>query len=585
VAGGENQVRMEFSSAEEQKVFLAEKRISIFRALIIVFGTLTFFFLDNPFIHKKLAYALMAVTWPYGAYVLYFKPYEKYPVFMAGWFTWLGDGLFTTLWIYATGGFYSPYHVIYYTSVIAVAFRFGLKTTLFTSALYTACYAGLLAWMGQLEGNGAIVAVRMGFTFFVGALTYQITRETLLQAKQKFIMKGLMLEAQQNHRKLAENQARLNQLNRELQLHNNLLHHAEENARIGSFALYITTNVFEYSENLFRLLGHEPGEFTPSLDRYLSCVHPADRETLKREVQEATQKNRTDFTPHRVITNRGDTLFFRSSARMIGEDDHQILIGTVQDVTDDVMRNEELRQKNLELERTNLELSSFNYISSHDLQEPVRKIITFSELISERLSSNLGEPLLGHLSRIHAAARRLQHLISAFLAYSEITTSHMSEAEVDLDALLAEVSGGLVKEHKFKLSHGKLPKVNGDRFQLSQLFYHLIGNAIKYCKPGECPDVEVEALEVDGSDLQHPGAVAGQRYWKISISDKGIGFDQQYAERIFGLFQRLHSKESYGGTGIGLAICKKVAHNHNGFIEARGLPDRGATFVIYLPAK
>jgi PAS domain S-box-containing protein len=577
---------MQFTDAEQQKILVAEKQLARIRALVIVFGTLTFFLLDNPFLNKNLVYTLIAIIWPYGAYVLIWKPYEKYPVFLAGWFTYTGDCVFTTLWIYATGGFYSPYHVIYYTSIIAVAFRFGFRTTMFTAGLYAFCYILLIIYMDQLTGNAGLVAVRMGFMFIIGFLSSQITNETLLQTQQKLQMKKLAEEALENHKNLEASQRKSADLNEELILRNDIFKHAEENAQIGSYSLNLHTRKLEFSDNYFRLLGFNPGEFEPTLEKYYDFLFPEERKSAKEEMENFIKNKYFETNIRRMITKDGRLRYFKVTGKIILEGKNELLIGTMQDITGDVLLNDALKAKNQALERTNQELESFNYIASHDLQEPVRKINTFSNLIVEKEKDKLSPATKDYLGRISSSAKRMQGLIEDFLNYSRIDNTTISFEQTDLNVLLEEVKNNfneVITEKKAIIESDRLPVINGVKFQLMQLFTNLVGNALKYHKLNEPPYIKITSQKVPGSETGFADAEKKKMYWKISIADKGIGFEPQYAERIFEVFQRLHSKDQYAGTGIGLAICKKIVMTHHGFIKGEGTPGVGSVFYVFIP--
>jgi signal transduction histidine kinase len=578
---------MKFNEAERQKAFAAEKQISSVRALVIIFSGVTFFLIENPFIKPYLAYFLIVLTWLYGGFVLYYKPHEKFPIFLASWFTYVSDGLFTTLWVYATGGFYSPYYVIYFASVIAVAFRFDFKTTIFTAGLYTIAYFFLLTLIGHIHGNESTVIVRSGFIFIIGLLTYQITKETLFQTEQKLKVQKLMSDEKKHQLQINENREKLSVLNTALQLRNNIFTHAEENAHIGSYSYNIQTGVLEYSDNLYRLLGHNPGDFIPSAEKYFSFIHPDERSHVRSEWENSLQQRATHTSLQRIITAKGELRYFRSTGKVVGEADRHFFIGTLQDVTSDVLLNEALQTKNQELERINAELESFSYVASHDLQEPVRKIHTFTELVIEKDNDHVSESSRDYLLRISNAASRMQFLIQAFLNYSHINRSDIVFESVDLNEVLKEVLDNtreLIQEKKAEFTIGDLPTLQGVPFHMQQLFTNLIGNAIKYSKADERPVVKIYADKVPGKEIEQVLPAAKPYYWRISVSDNGIGFDQQYAEKIFEVFQRLHSKDKYAGTGIGLAICKKIVQTHNGYIKATGVPGQGSVFTIYLPA-
>jgi|GEM_PF-3165403 len=578
---------MKLETAEQQKVFNAEKQISYARSVVILFGTLSFFFLHEAHVKTNLAYFLLALIWLYGAFTLYFKPYEKYPVLLASWFTYTSDCIFATLWIYATGGIFSPYHVMLYTSIIAVAFRFDLKTTMFTASLYTLCYFLLVYYLDQMEGNFVYAFVRTGFIFIIGFMTNLITSETLSQTQQKLAMQKLAEEAGEAHHKLAEQQVELTALNEALKLKNYIFSHAEENANIGSYAWNLTSGTLEYSDNLFRLLGHEPGDFVPSLEKYISFIHPDDRGLLAAQ-SESTLKNRVAGTYiHRAITAKGELRYLRATGRIIGKEKNAILIGTLQDITEDIHLNEQLKLKNLELEERNSQLASFNYVASHDLQEPVRKIRIFSNLLLEKERDQVSERAASYLERIAFSAARMQRLILAFLNYSKIGNSSLVLENTDLNLLMKDVLADMqdvIREKNAVIEYAGLPVLAVASAQFQQVMINLLSNAMKYSRPGVAPVVKITAVKVPGAALERKDATAAF-YWKISVEDNGIGFEAQYAEKIFEMFQRLHAKDKYEGNGIGLAMCRKIVTMHMGFMDATGTPGKGSVFNIYLPVK
>ncbi len=237
--------------------------------------------------------------------------------------------------------------------------------------------------------------------------------------------------------------------------------------------------------------------------------------------------------------------------------------------------NEALREGNDELARANAELQDFAYIASHDLQEPLRKIQSFSQRIKDKFSDAIPEQGRDYLDRLHNAASRMSGLISDLLELSRVTTKAKPFARVDLGAIASEVVGDLearLEATGGRVEIGELPALEGDRTQLRQLFQNLIGNALKFHRKEAPPEVKIDS-ETD--------AIEG--ICRISVADNGIGFDEKYASRIFAVFQRLHGKSAYEGTGIGLAICRKVVERHRGEIVARSADGEGATFVITLP--
>ena len=240
-----------------------------------------------------------------------------------------------------------------------------------------------------------------------------------------------------------------------------------------------------------------------------------------------------------------------------------------------------------ELEMANDELRSFSYIASHDLQEPLRNIKIFSNLLAERELNNLSDRGKQLIDKINGSATRMQKLIDDLLAFSRTQTYKNELVDIDLNEVLNDIIKNYresLGEKYFNVEIEKLPVFNGVAFQFHQLLANLISNALKYCRPDTIVEIKVRAEIVNSEALLPEGAEQGRRYHRISISDNGIGFEPQYSKRIFEIFQRLHGRDEYNGTGIGLAICKKIVQNHKGFIYAESELGKGAAFFICLPA-
>jgi len=254
------------------------------------------------------------------------------------------------------------------------------------------------------------------------------------------------------------------------------------------------------------------------------------------------------------------------------------------DLTEKKIAEDKLAAYTAELEQQNRELEQFAYVASHDLQEPLRKIQTFAELINERLDDNAF--VAKYLQKLELSARRMSELIKSLLNYSKLSKekAKMSQGAVDLNKVLADVMLDLellIEEKHASMSSDLLPTVTGDMIQLTQLFFNLLGNSLKFSQTQ--PVITLGYQLVHGRDIaQAPNRSIA--YHTITFQDNGIGFEQQYNQVIFSLFQRLHGKQDYAGTGIGLALCKRIAENHNGTITAYSEKGKGATFVVYLPA-
>ena len=245
----------------------------------------------------------------------------------------------------------------------------------------------------------------------------------------------------------------------------------------------------------------------------------------------------------------------------------------------------QLRVVSDELERSNRELQDFATIASHDLQEPLRKIRAFGDRLAEHSAGVLDEEASDYLRRMTNAAGRMQTLIKDLLEYSQVTLRPEPARPVDLSVVVSEVLGDL--EERIRLSGGAvhvgpLPTIQGSPFQMRQLFQNLIANALKFHPDGVSPEVHLDV--VARGDLRgSKGRADRVPVWEISVRDNGIGFEAKHAERIFAPFQRLHGRQAYEGTGMGLAICRRIAAQHGGTITAHSKPGAGATFVITLP--
>jgi two-component system, LuxR family, sensor kinase FixL len=267
------------------------------------------------------------------------------------------------------------------------------------------------------------------------------------------------------------------------------------------------------------------------------------------------------------------------------------MVGAViifRDITERKRAEESISRKAAELARSNAELEQFAYVASHDLQEPLRKIQAFGGRLKTKVEAAKIEDGRDYLDRMLNAAARMQRLISDLLTFSRVLSSSKPFVQVDLGDLVREVLSDMevtIEQSKAKVEFEGLPMIEGDPTQLRQILQNLISNSIKFQPPGQAPEVRIEAqvLTRPFSCVKHP--TPDDQVCELSLKDNGIGFDEKYLDKVFAVFQRLHGRSEYDGTGVGLAVCRRIVDRHGGTITAKSKLGEGATFVVALPVR
>lgn len=334
-------------------------------------------------------------------------------------------------------------------------------------------------------------------------------------------------------------------------------------------------------------------------DGGMDVIHPEDKDRHISLWAESMKTGKHFSIDHRLLRKDGEYRWMQTKVIPQKNADGKIRLwmGTSMDIQDHKHfmeslenkveeRTQELKLANIELEKMNQELASFAYVSSHDLQEPLRKIRTFVERIVLKENENLTETGRDYLDRMQKAAERMQKLIVDLLSYSRTNTTKKVFEKCCLNQLASEVLMDLdqrILEKKAEVIVKPLPQLNVIPFQIKQLLTNLISNSLKFSKTDKKCIITISAESVLGKNIEITGIEANKKFCNIRISDNGIGFEQQFASKIFEVFQRLHGRDRYTGTGIGLAICKRIVENHMGYITATGEQGKGAEFNIYLP--
>ena len=375
--------------------------------------------------------------------------------------------------------------------------------------------------------------------------------------------------------------------NEQLEIYKESSTQSELVSKHGNWIWHIGENTFEYSDNLYRLLGEPPQSFESTLENFLSFVHPDDVDKLSEQVDKMMVEEDLPFIYYRIIQKNGNIKHFKAYGKvLIDSEGNRRLLGTTGDITDEVDNYRLIEERNLELERNNKELASFNYVASHDLQEPLRKIQTFISRMEDKESDNFSDNGKLYIERIKSAAARMRTLIDDLLQFSRTNKSEETLEVSNMNDLLETAKQDLaeiINEKKAKITSDNIPSIRVIPFQIKQLFQNLMSNSLKYSLDSVAPKIHIAYSKTSTSEISQIKASNYKKYHTIKVIDNGIGFDQDYSDKIFVLFNRLHGKNEYSGTGIGLSICKKIVENHNGYIFAESNTDQGATFTIYLP--
>ena len=370
---------------------------------------------------------------------------------------------------------------------------------------------------------------------------------------------------------------------------------AAEAAELGMWDVDLITGAMVASQEHRNILGYAKNEQW-DYDKYLQSIHPEDRSMVQHAFQMALKTGRMAYEA-RIIKSDKAERWIRVNGATIYDKKHTPvrLLGTTLDITDQKIarealenmvleRTKELMHTNEQLERSNHELEQFAYIASHDLQEPLRKIQTFTDLVKDHLHDQAVSER--YFNKINSSAQRMSMLINDVLNYSRLTKTGEQFIDTDLNRILKQVLNDfelLIEQKQAVITHTELPVIKGIPLQLNQLFSNLISNSLKFSENKPVISIRWRILSANEIERKYPRLNVENTYMELVFNDNGIGFEQQYAEQIFIIFQRLNNQRTYTGTGIGLALCKKIVEHHQGVITASSEKGEGATFTIILP--
>jgi PAS domain S-box-containing protein len=373
-----------------------------------------------------------------------------------------------------------------------------------------------------------------------------------------------------------------------------LAENAEEKARIAIESARLGT----YEVNLRTMEVHASPRFNELFDveasvqhqDYFERIHPDDRATRQAAHELALQTGRLEYEC-RIVRRDGTENWIHLFGQFYFDENGapEKIIGIAKDTTKEKVSEQELekrvKERTEELTKLNEELQQFTYISSHDLKEPLRKIQMFTGIIRDE--AGITDPKHSeYLEKVLASSKRMTALINDLLNYSTLSATDSLVEDNDLSTLVKNIWEDMeiaAKERNATLLADPLPVIKGIPFQVNQLFYNLLNNALKFSKAATPALIQIRCAVLEAEEQKQFPSLAPGSYYKIEVRDNGIGFEQRYAEKIFEVFQRLHLKHKYPGNGIGLSICKKIVQNHKGIIYAQSAPGEGSSFVVLLP--
>jgi signal transduction histidine kinase/CHASE3 domain sensor protein len=392
----------------------------------------------------------------------------------------------------------------------------------------------------------------------------------------------LVLKLNSDRKKLLHNLAEISVINHSFE-------QAEKLAGLGYWRHNLSDGTNIFSDNYFTMLGISRGGEERTFRHLLKMVHPADRSMVLEKLKGAFRNSQTFVITYRVKRGDGCIRHLKSIAQVVVDSNNQqYLIGINMDVTELVVNSNLLEMKNASLELFNADLASFNYAASHDLQAPLRKIQMFITRIMETDYNNLSKKGAEYMDRMFNSAAQMQTLINDLLMFSRTTSGKKEFEMTDLNELLQKSIEELAETHDISnvtFKYDSLPVIPAIPYQLQQLFINLFSNSIKFAKPDIKTEITIKYQYTKKRVFSPDDLPISKLFHQISIIDNGIGFEMEYAHKLFNLLFRLHDKSTYPGSGIGLAICKKIVDNHDGIIEATSEPGQGSTFDVYLPVE
>lgn len=397
----------------------------------------------------------------------------------------------------------------------------------------------------------------------------QRKHQELSQSHEELATLNEELHSSNDH--LSESVRKLESIQHMLSLREKELHHAQVISRTGSFRLNTSTMEFQFSPMLAQILGFDGVEKLPSFDEFVERIHPDDRSRIRDRMNMIVNKDEIVFNEFRLVVD-GETRFIRSARQLVANEGGPVFLGAVSDITELKRAYQELNDTNLKLQESNNELEAFTYSISHDLKAPLRSLLMYAHLLLDKVASNKTPDERKWLEVILKKGKHMNDLVDGLLTLSSYGSSALQKKEVDMAQLVREISDELLASYPRSKIDFETPlgKAVADPALIQQVWINLISNALKFSANEDEPLVTLSRKEEENAI-------------RFIVHDNGVGFEQEKSQDLFVVFRRFHSPEQFSGSGVGLAIVKRIINSHGGEVNAEGQHGHGATFWFTLP--
>lgn len=568
-----------------EKAFQAERRIAGFRLFVVASGFILYPWLEwvdaVPGSVRWLAWSLLITAAVYGVYVWLAEPYRRFPALLSAYFLSVTDSAFTMLWLYATGGFHSPFYVAVYLAIVAVAFRFRWRETAFATAAYAGLYVVMVATLGQLLPNLAEVAVRVAYFGLAALMGAVVSNEVLDQTRAKATMESRLQETQRS-------EMRIRQLLAAIRRQERMLAESQALAHLGSWEWDVAADRVTWSDELYRIYGLTRSEFRASFEGVVERIHPSDRDHVRQTVEETMAIGTRFDVDHRIVRPDGAVRWLHARGHVDRGEDGTIrrMRGTAQDVTDQKAAEQEAeraRQQRAEIQRLE-ELNEFKTgflnVAAHELSTPLTPLRIQLTVLRDHFDDLTADERRSAIRVLDRSVDRVIQLVGDLLETARLQAGNvrLELEEVRLHEAVEECVASftvVAAQHGVRLEAEGPPErgttVRVDRKRLGQILDNLVSNAIKFTPDG---GTVLIGYGLDGHDA-----------W-VEVRDSGIGMTREQISRLFEPFSQVQApvRPGAGGTGLGLFISRRFAELHGGTITAGSAGSgRGSTFRFHWP--